>query len=427
MKILFVGHDITYALFYASIEANFIESQHISTKHIYIRPSAWAYAKFILKINASSPSLMRVFSNIFSTKINPKEAIVDLSFYETNEISEIDRQKYFKLYNKYCIYLEKIFDAYSCDIAVLPGEFRLFEQALLTTLKTRKSSSKILYMEAGPPGYTYFDPEGVNANASFAITGNNPTTQLINNKSTPLTQTTSPLHQPSRNLFLILDILWLLVIKTFNDILDLKEYWVAFLNRLKRLKSVKNNNNKLNASNIDNSYERILFLGQVKNDVNNTHFGVSASILQQNLSELLHSDLNIHLIWRDHPLERLGSLFDYLNVNFPRRVLRGSNLLLKVELSTCQGVVTVNSNAGLEALESGIPVRLLGKSYYSSLPGVFTDNESFNAYRRQMKKYNLTSDIKFSAKQFLKNCFLPIDYRAEDFKNAHLAAEFILS
>ena len=165
----------------------------------------------------------------------------------------------------------------------------------------------------------------------------------------------------------------------------------------------------------------------MRNDINNTHFGIAEVELEQQLVELLSNDLSIRMIWRDHPLEISNELFQRVSTSFPGRVFRMDKIPLYRLLASAEGVVTVNSNAGLEALESGLPVRLLGRSYYKKLKGVCEDNISFEASRKKIKECGPDETIRRDAKRFLKECFLPIDYRGGDFRNAHLAAEVILA
>ena len=170
----------------------------------------------------------------------------------------------------------------------------------------------------------------------------------------------------------------------------------------------------------------VVYIGQVRNDINHTHFGVTAAELGRRLTALLESDPTVFLVWRDHPLERSDALFLQLSVAFPDRVSRSGASSLRDDLQNAQGVVTVNSNGGLEALAAGLPVLLLGRAYFENLAGVWRDDAAFHHQRVAAARSGPDSAISADAARFLRDCFLPIDYRGEDFRNAHLAAQALL-
>jgi capsule polysaccharide modification protein KpsS len=224
-------------------------------------------------------------------------------------------------------------------------------------------------------------------------------------------------------LLLGLDLAWLVRYKVTGSLLDLEEYWIGFRNRLKQFFMPIKITKKLQQ---DEFIHSILFLGQVRSDVNHTHFGISDSELEKAILQILEDDKSIHIIWRDHPYERLDRLFLSLSTDYPGRILRSNQSPLKAELIKCEGVVTVNSNGGLEALSFGLPVLLLGSSYLSHLKGACKNIAFFKKYRHEIRIYGPNKFIAKGAKDFLRGCFLPIDFRLEDFSNAHLAARLLM-
>lgn len=423
MNVLFVGHDVAYANFYHAIESALRQRTELSTLHLYSRPSAWLYSRLLLRLQSRSTSLSRLFGR-WSTYKSSNNELIDLRFYPASSETK-QRVRFEKIYNGYFNFIKKTLSGRNFDLAILPGEYRLFEQATIAVLQSFKRAPQIIYFEAGPPGYIYLDKNGVNANASFTISGVsdiilNTVSQKIQPVITPVT-----IFPLIRKGLLGLDIAWLWLAKITGGLLELEEYWVAMKNRLRMLrfipKKVKKQTDKL----LINSC--IIFFGQVRNDINNTHFGVTDVELEQHLIELLSSDLSIRMIWRDHPLELSDKLFQRLSDVFPSRVFRLDMVPLQQLLASVEGVVTVNSNAGLEALAMGLPVRLLGRSYFSKLQGVCVDNFSFEIFRRKIKECGLDQAIRKDAERFLRECFLPIDYRGGNFSNAYLAAEVILS
>lgn len=423
MNVLFVGHDVAYVKFYQAIESALRQRTELSSLHLYSRPSAWLYSRLLLRLQSRSPSLSRLFGR-WLTHNSSNNELIDLRFYPAS-IDINQRVRFEQIYKGYFSFIKKILSGRNFDLAILPGEYRLFEQATIAVLESFKRPPQIIYFEAGPPGYVYLDKCGVNANASFATSG---VSDLIVNIASPIMQpsikqvTIAPLIQKS---LLGLDIAWLWLAKITSGLLDLEEFWVAMNNKLRKYRFMPNKVKDESDNLLTDS--SIIFIGQVRNDINNTHFGIADVDLEKHLIELLSSDPSIRMIWRDHPLEFSDKLFQRLSDVFPDRVFRLDKVPLQQLLASVEGVVTVNSNAGLEALASGLPVRLLGRSYFSKLQGVCVDNFSFEILRKKIKECGPDQAIRRDAERFLRECFLPIDYRGGDFRNAHLAAEVILS
>lgn len=423
MKILFVGHDINYVRFYYAVESALRFRTQLSTLHLYSRPSAWLYARLILKITVRTPSIGRLFGWWLSAR-DLNTDLIDLRFYPTST-NAVQKSKFERLYKGYVSLLQKTLSEIEFDLAVLPGEYRLFEQATIAALKSAKRMPQIIYFEAGPPGYVYLDQSGVNANASFAVTG---VSQLIAHIETATTY--PPIRQATlsslvHKFLLSIDVVWLWLVKKSNGLLDLEEFWVAMRNRLQMSRVISQE--ATNESNALLTGPSIVYIGQVRNDINHTHFGVSDAEVEKNIYEILSDDPSIRLIWRDHPLELSDKLFERISSVFPNRVLRMNKMSLQQILTSVEGVVTVNSNGGLEALASGLPVRLLGRSYFSKLQGVCQDNLSFIKLRKEIRQSGPDEAIRRDAERFLRECFLPINYRGGDFRNAYLASELILS
>jgi capsule polysaccharide modification protein KpsS len=221
-----------------------------------------------------------------------------------------------------------------------------------------------------------------------------------------------------------LDLSWLLIVKLIRGLFDLEEYWLAAINRLRMFnrRFVFKKQTQPNCR----SGRFIIFIGQVRNDINHTHFGVNDAEIEMCLRNILSADQGLQLMWRDHPLELSDHTFNKLSKEFPSRVFRAKQISLQQAMKAAEGAVTVNSNGGLEALAVGLPVRLLGRSYFGTLNGVCRDNESFAILREKNRELGPNKLIQADAARFINDCFLPIDYRGGDFKNVHLAADLIL-
>ena len=432
MKVLFVGHDLTYARFYAAIEHCLKNRAEVVAQHVYFRPSAFLFAKHGLGLRCSSPSLRRLLVTPRASSEAPP-ASIDFRFYEPT--TAVQRQFLTRLYQAYLAFLKPLFEREAYDVCVLPGEFRLMEQAVLAALKAGGQTARILYFEAGPPGYVYFDPSGVNANASFTSTGKSELlTQARSESPGARVGAASPLGKPVRRglrpLLLCVDVAWIFLAKITQGLGDLEEYWVATRNRLRRLSAPAAHDGAPSegraVSRPPGASSLVVYVGQVRNDINHTHFGVTAAELGRRLTHLLESDPTVFLVWRDHPLERSDALFLQLSAAFPGRVGRSGARSLRDDLQHAQGVVTVNSNGGLEALAAGLPVLLLGRAYFENLVGVWRDDAAFGQQRIAAARSGPDPAIGADAARFLRDCFLPIDYRGEDFRNAHLAAQALL-
>lgn len=439
MKVLFVGHDLSYAAFYSAVEAALRQRTHVESRHLYFRPSAQLWARAGLGLRARSPWLLRLLGR-WPRQPAPGSA-VDLRFqglanFETNLTAAAqapgeaarpgDSLRFFRLHAAYRRWVRRALGNDRFDVAVLPGEFRLFEQAALQALRELQPPPRLLFFEAGPPGYVYFDAAGVNAAASFAATGRSALVHAAGPAAVAAaggTRTTLP-SPPVRQALLALDVAWLWLSQATRGLLDLDEYWTAVRNRLQR--KAPSEGAAAAVSTLEGQH-RVVFIGQVRNDVNHTHFGIDEQTLAARLQTMLQDDQSMYLIWRDHPLERSEQVLHQLQALFPGRVGRVAATSLPQLLTRCEGAVTVNSNGGLETLQAGLPVFLLGQSYFAGLTGVCRDADSFRVRREAIRSHGPDGAIQADAHRFLRDCFLPIDYRGEDFSQAHLAAHLILS
>ena len=80
MIVFFVGHDLSYLLFYDAVQKNFLDKKENKFIHLYFRPSAYLYAKFILKKNVIFIPFLGGgnFKHKIQKSIQPK---VNLNFY----------------------------------------------------------------------------------------------------------------------------------------------------------------------------------------------------------------------------------------------------------------------------------------------------------------------------------------------------------
>lgn len=422
MRVLFVGYDISYAQFYSAIERELARLGPVETSHVYFRPSASLYSRLVNGIRAASPWVARAFGSLPAVAPEAVEGL-DLRFYEGGH-EPAGRRLLGRLYSLYRNFYARALGGAPFDLAIVPGEYRLFEQALLATLPGA-GRPRVLYFEAGPPGFVYLDERGVNANASFTDTGSSPLVPRGDRGRSP-EAAGPPARTGGRGLhasLLALDVAWLAAAALLGRSGDLREINAAVWNALRRFSGRLGRGRAARTPLPSRPY--VVFLAQVKNDINHTHFGVEDESIFEQVSAILREEPELALVWRDHPLESSRGLMQSLAARFPGRVRECPGTSLDEQLGSAEGVITVNSNGGLEALHRGLPVRLLGRSYFARVEGACADDATFRDWRAQVRAGGPDARIRRSAQGFLDGCFFPVDYRNRDFRNVELIATAI--
>ncbi len=417
-KYIFVGYDASYLGLFASIEKGVLrENPNALIQHIYIRPGAYFSAK-LQGFNAQTPFFSR-FLNIIKGKDEYKDP--DLSFYMTSKTVKLDNLS--NIYDKYIQWIkENILESIDGTTVVMPGEYRLFEQALLNTIGKKKI--QVLYFEAGPPGYIYLSKTGVNANADFSKSG------FSFLASEYRAHEAAPCSQPNENSLLdkktiilskYVDLVFYLFIGSFSRLGDHKEFLQSFYKRfeLTLMQKINKNIDKFQLSKGCDIGDYYLFIGQVREDVNSTHFGMEADAVAKYLLEIVkNSDCKI--ILKPHPLQGLDKEIKALHTQFPLQFQYAfGDSGLEENLIKSKGVVTVNSNGGLEALLCGKPVLILGRSYYESCYGVVKTVE-------ELLKFDSSKErVAKSASKFIHDCFIPVDYRSGNMNGAQIIGKML--
>lgn len=405
-NILFVGHDIEYLNFYMNISNNF---KNTNSFHAYIRPSAELYSKLI---NNNTLNLITSRFKEFDFCNKNLLQVNDLKFYTNGFEDQIREKEFILLFNKYIKVLDEFIIKNEINKIVTSGEYRLFEQAVIHCAK--KNKIELIFFEAGPPGYVYFDKNGVNANVIFKSRNKK---SEISDDSFKKKETLSNFISFKKNeifkkLFIIFEVLYLFLLLFFNYMIDYIEYYQALKNRIIKysifLKSkfLKFKKTKI-ISRIDEEFFYFLYLDQVKSDVNYTHFS-NFNNSENMLHDFLNDNVNNHIKWRFHPLQKQSRLYDSISKKFPEQVTVDNSNSLRELILGCQAGITVNSNAGLECLSYGKKLLLLGDSYYECCKGVMKD------YRDLIKQTD-SNDIIDDYNKFLSENFLSIDYRNSKF------------
>jgi len=417
-KYIFVGYDVSYLNLFDSIEKGILnENPNAFIEHIYIRPGAYFSAR-LLGLNALTPFFSRFNNNI---KEGGGYKNLDLRFYLTSKKFEL--VDLLSIYDKYIQWIqENILENIDGTTVVIPGEYRLFEQALLNTIGKKKI--QIFYFEAGPPGYIYLSKTGVNANADFSESGFSSLAleyKLHEETTYPKPKIKSALGKEIKIFSKFIDLVFYLSLGSFSKLGDHKEFLHSFYKRSKLalMQRIYKNIDKYQLSKKIKIGDYYLFLGQVREDVNSTHFGIASHKIASHLLEIVKKS-NCKILLRPHPLQELDKEIKELHTQFPLlfHYAHGDSRL-EENLIHSKGVVTVNSNGGMEALLCGKPVFILGRSYYESCYGVFKTAEELLGFD------NSKDVVAASASKFIHDCFIPVDYRSGDMKGAQLIGKMI--
>ncbi|OIR23717.1 hypothetical protein [Bathymodiolus thermophilus thioautotrophic gill symbiont] len=411
-KYLFVGHNLTYFDFFQNLEVGILyKNSNATIRHIYTRPSAFFFAR-LNGHNASTP-----FFNQFTFKTNKSsQGKVDLGFYLASE--SVNEKHLKEIYSGYVEWIEEnIITDISDTTIITSGEYRLFEQALLNSVKSKNVN--ILYFEAGPPGYIYLSNSGVNANADFTKNG---MSLIVKEYKQYLSKHQVLINGNIQNskfhfMFKVIDLMFYIPMQFVSRLGDHEEFLLSAYRRVELffLNKLSKNNSGLKTPNT----KYYLFLGQVKEDVNSTHFGLDMNSIEKKLLELINFSKD-SVVMRSHPLQKIPKNIMDLCGKHPLRFFYDDGCRgLEEQIVNSLGVITVNSNGGLESLGLGRTVWTLGNSYYDGCYGVVKSAGALVQADYDEQK------IIDSTINFIDNCFIPIDYRGHDFTNAQKLGSFL--
>lgn len=412
MQYIFFGHDFRYLEFFENIRQSLAKKNTVT--FVFSRWGPFCASRNISEMEGRSWYLGSS-EDSYRMQDDPE---IDFRFYQMHNF---DKAKMTALFKKYVSKFMSILPKTTPPFVLMPGEYRLSEQALKFALETRYGGqAKVLYFESGPPGYIYLSPYGTNAKSNF----DNLVANLVKNSNQafgPGSEASNQYRVEYRAVLQLIDYIHIVFNRFAIGRLDYQEYIQAVGNYMRlRLKRLLLDSSKIASSsqNFKGHSPIILFCGQVRSDVNHTHFGVAEEQVVTSLEQLLNGIENAAILVRHHPLYVNSSLETSLKERFGSRVMDSTSSSITRDIERSDGVVTVNSNSGIEALMLGKPVYLLGRSYYEDLPGVTKDIESFRA----MMSKNSDASIKKAIVDFLSDYFLNIDYRNGNFSKVRLAS-----
>lgn len=367
------------------------------------RLSSWLYAKFSL---VSCVAFFMPFWKYRKKKSwnNRNMDLIsdyDLRFYNNTCISSVD------LWAMETYLAEKL-KGTPLKLLLLPGEFRLREQAMIRQLG---NTNKTVFWEAGPPGSIYFSPYGTNANAKLELTyKGRGVPQMLEEKNTQCIAAINHKIRPWDKLFLGVDYIYLLILKLlsyleFDELLPAKQ----------KLKMPRNVHQHFNRSECEGK-SLVIFYGQVEEDVNQSHFGITEIQLKGFLDETGLAGDKYQVLLKTHPRQQVNKTNTFLSETIQSLCFYSDQVSRTFEYFDKVYHVTINSNVALELLLQGNNVTILGRSIYSNLAGV---SQSLNY------KETCPEVIKNGAESFVKAMFLSIDYRNRKFLKLQRFSKFL--
>jgi hypothetical protein len=368
---------------------------------IALRLSVYLYCKYLGIPVIGLWAIPFLTSLTFWRKLHP-EIEIDPRFYLESGITS----RY--LETAFCRYIRKLNKCLigRSDVVFLTGTSRLSEQAI----RHYFTSSKVIYWEAGIKGTIYMSKKGVNADAEFRNLSNGKKSVysrlfsevcIIDYQSrvsdAPIFEFFSKLVEG----IYLLGVRYIFRNREVDELLNFKieVFGDRPVSRIPKKDSVY-----------------YLYIDQVEQDTNYTHFGCSAEEVADRLNLLMATDLgldNVCLVRRAHPRQAITRVSQLLKSRFLDRYFDYTESSLNESIMKSRLVITVNSTAAIEALLLGKPTLVLGSSYFDHLYGVLSLEESveFVAGRLTLDDGKIKSEVS----KFLESNFIPIDFRGGSF------------
>ncbi|WP_045482061.1 capsular polysaccharide export protein, LipB/KpsS family [Vibrio owensii] len=338
-KVISLDFYADFSRFFSLVCKDLNESSvQVEWLHLCLFPSSLAYCKIHRRKSLFVPLLARKSNNHFLSV--SEEQLRDLLVYHGSSDKDLEA-----IAECYLSYFYKVLCDNKPDLVIISGDSRLPARCL--KLVTEYMDIKTLFFEQGPRSTTLLDKKGVNANCSFRDEN-----FLQNDFS----------HQVSGS-------------GTWNGYKKYRVLDIATqISRLFRFKELPHYVIKLgkrediNYGHFDlDSNDYCLLILQVPEDANmvlhSPYFDSHSSIVTA-----VHSNLppGITLIVREHPLYQgkyENSLYDYISEH-NIAIDRDSNLCSLIEHA--KFVVVNNSTVGFDTLLKGVPLVVLGDSYYDN-------------------------------------------------------------
>ena len=275
--------------------------------------------------------------------------------YHIKLVPELPENKLLMQARNYYIFLEKYLAKAQPKVILLSGDSRM--PAEIFHFLAEKMNVKVMHFEQAPLGKTMLDPQGVNANCSFR------NVEVFASHGYPVKPVLSVKREKWQGY------------KKYRAIDILIEKCFPALQSIEQQRPVRNRVaavdyeaalQKTYTANDLTAKKIFLLVLQVPDDVNMIYhspwFCNHADIVKA-VHQALPDDAI--LIVREHPLyQRLyeSSLYRYISEN--QNIFFDQSATLSQAISGCNIVIVNNSTVGLESIELGKPVVVLGNAYY---------------------------------------------------------------
>ncbi|WP_152081541.1 capsular polysaccharide export protein, LipB/KpsS family [Enterobacter oligotrophicus] len=358
-KILTVGYYADFSRFFNKIR---LETLNISADYTYFHINLHLSGYLYSLAHGQRSVYLPVASSKLQFEKNEGRNI-DLNRFIQYHVTlnpDIDQTKLLQQAAKYFNYFEKLLNDYDPDLIIVSGDSRMPVEILQFLAKTH--SIKILHFEQAPLGRTVLDSNGVNANCSCR---NLSTIDINGIEDSDEIKPYKEIKWSGYKKYRLIDVL----IEKFLPFLQPIEHV-----RPKRKTVETELYQRLRLSHFpgkEGSTQRVyLLVLQVPDDVNMIYHSPYFSNHYEIVKAVHHAlPDNSVLIVREHPLYKQlyePSLYSYINDN--ENIYFDCSKNLFDAMNSADVVVVNNSTVGLESIEIGKPVVILGNAYYDQFP-----------------------------------------------------------
>ncbi|URQ59610.1 hypothetical protein LQ939_12550 [Pantoea alhagi] len=357
IDVLTIGYYADFARFFDLIAKRSLQiNSKLTFQHINLHLSGQVYS-FIHRQKAFYLPYRAHKTKSDKNNLSSQEKAFYRQFisYHIRLVPKINEDELILQARKYFNYLKFFFDKTQPKLIILSGDSRMPAEIIL--FLAREMGVKIIHFEQAPLGRTILDPQGVNANCSFKDA----------NVFASHTQPVKPVNFVRRKKwqgykkYRAIDILVEKFAPSLQSIEHKRPVRKVVDNQCYQLATTKS----YKLSEIAGKKIFLLVL-QVPDDVNmiyhspwfSNHFDIVKAVYHALPDDSI-------LIIREHPLyKRLYEDLLYIFIGEHKNVFFDQSDSLNQAISNCKVVVVNNSTVGLEAIELGKPVVVLGNAYY---------------------------------------------------------------
>ena len=355
INVLTIGYYADFARFFNLIAKRAVKkNSKLAFHHINLHLSGQAYS-FANRQKAFYLPCRAGKSNKRDLSTAEEEFYRQFILYHVKLVPQIDEYKLLAQAKSYYLYLKRFLETLQPKLILLSGDSRM--PAEIIHFLARDLGIKIMHFEQAPLGRTILDSQGVNANCSFRD-ANVFASHTLPVK--PVTFTKREKWQGYKK-YRAIDILVERLFPALQPIEHQRPVRKMVDDQCYQLAATK----KYKANEIAGKKIFLLVL-QVPDDVNMIYHSPWFSNHVDIVKAVYHAlPEDAVLIIREHPLyKRLyeKSLYTFIGEN--KNIYFDQSESLNQAINNCSVVVVNNSTVGLESIESGKAVVVLGNAYY---------------------------------------------------------------